>query len=212
MCQRDLSSWMPKYLGTLSPVCLRVNLEKTNVWIDELSKVDSPPQHGWAPSSPSRALTEQEVEHGGIQPLLEHDYESPALFCGTRTIKPMVLRPSDSGWSQRREALGGHMFPKQLRKQRKWYLGEKSIQFRGMKLISNISKVLYGKRTNARTYCHRALVSGNQRMNLADDEMKWKVIKWRWEQKGKGKLSGVRGVLSGYPLRAFMVHLLYKID
>lgn len=47
-------------------VSVKVFLDEVSVWIGGLSKVDGPPQCGWASSSLLMALIEQKAEEGGI--------------------------------------------------------------------------------------------------------------------------------------------------
>lgn len=42
--------------------------------------------------------------------------------------------------------------------------------------------------------------------------VKWKFMKWRWEQKGASKLSRARVVLNGLPLRGFRPVFYWRLD
>lgn len=98
MCQLDwpVGAQTMLFLG----VSVRLHPDEIGIWIDELSKVDGPPQSGWAPSHLVRAQIEQKAEEGGINLLpawLSWDISSYLLWSldGFKTGFS-ILRPVDS--------------------------------------------------------------------------------------------------------------------
>lgn len=94
MCQFDWGHRVPTLNVISECVCVRIFLDETGILIGGFSKVDWPPQYGWAIANSLRSWIEQKAEEGrnflsGCLLRLEHE-SYPAFGLGFTPLDHLV--------------------------------------------------------------------------------------------------------------------------